>query len=589
MRLELSAVALCALPSVLAVQIPLQLGSSPLLPGESFDRFAASLLQKWGVPGVAVGIIKVDEEGETRVEFRSYGIAGEGRDVDEDTLFGIASNSKAFTAAAVGQLVETGHFNWTDKVTNLLPGFAFSDEETTKRASLLDLLSHQTGLPRHEHSYWPGETLPELMDRLPTLSLSAELRETFHLHYGTAAHLVATWANQSFPSYLASHIFQPLNMTSTTFSPHLDSPGSLARLSSSFNVLENGTAVEIPFGFNYSRDVLEFNAGAGGIHSSARDMLKWVEALIRQRRNSTSHGSQPSKHLQSVLSPATARELTTPRAIAERHPVFPIPSLFPRLYGLAFFIEWVNGYEVILHGGSLPGFGSQVAWSPDAGIGVVALANADGAGNLLTDMLCYRALDELMGKEPVDWQPHYRGVADKQAEKNEEAHRKALKHDKASSPPSLSPSAYLGSYTNPGYPRITVCAPAAAASSSPSPACAALYSRLEDSLFSTTRVPPASPDPVFLLDWPGYFGASHVLLRHWDGDVWKGAFADIYNETERSPGRKIQYEAADSVRVRFVLDEEGKEVQNMELNGVWGAGGEVKRDEERVEVVFERE
>lgn len=100
--------------------------------------------------------------------------------------------------------------------------------------------------------------------------------------FGTAAHLVAETSKQDFIAFMQSEIFDKLGMSSTTYQPHLDGPDTEAKLSSSFQTLENGTIIEIPYGFNYSYQDLQFNAGPGGIVTSAADLLKWVEFLIRQ-------------------------------------------------------------------------------------------------------------------------------------------------------------------------------------------------------------------------------------------------------------------------------------------------------------------
>lgn len=100
--------------------------------------------------------------------------------------------------------------------------------------------------------------------------------------FATAAHLVAKTAKQDFTAFMQTEIFDELGMCGTTYQPHLDGPEVQAKLSSSFKTLENGTIIEIPYGFNYSSDVLQFNAGPGGIVTSAADLLKWVEFLIRQ-------------------------------------------------------------------------------------------------------------------------------------------------------------------------------------------------------------------------------------------------------------------------------------------------------------------
>ena len=92
-------------------------------------------------------------------------------------LFGIASNSKAFTAASVAQLVDQGKLNWTSRATAVIPGLGFADEFANKQATLKDILSHRSGLPRHDHSYRLGTTFADFVARIEHLRPSAEFRE----------------------------------------------------------------------------------------------------------------------------------------------------------------------------------------------------------------------------------------------------------------------------------------------------------------------------------------------------------------------------------------------------------------------------
>ncbi|BGP25313.1 hypothetical protein JCM10295v2_004236 [Rhodotorula toruloides] len=565
-------------------QVVLEGGPRPskLLP-DNFPIFVQALMDEWHVSGLSMGVIKVPEDGEDVVtEFYGFGEAGRGRTVDKDTLYGIASNSKLFTAAAVGKLVDDGHFSWTDKVTKLMPDFKLSDEYASERSTLIDILSHRTGMPRHEHSYRVGQTIGELVKNLHHLEPAAEFRETWQYNnqmFATAAHLVAETSKQDFTTFMQSEIFDKLGMSSTTYQPHLDGPEVQTKLSSSFQTLENGTIIEIPYGFNYSYEDLQFNAGPGGIVTSAADLLKWVEFLIRQRRAGLAQ-QEPLSRYAGLPSPLTILQLSTPYMLMDRFPED--PYLGPSAYGLGLMMRSNRGVEMNWHGGDVPGFGSQVVWSAQAGVGIVALASASGSGNSVADIACFRAFDELVGHKPYDWPSNYRKKEKKAAEKREGAARKAAAHDKAEHPPSLPVEAYLGTFTDAGYGQINVCS--VKSPHSTSSACKKLLERINRADSASTVVPPLHPDPILYVSWPGYFNFSHVVLRHYDGDVWKGAFVDLLEGTERNPGLKMIYEDADSVVVQFRVKD--RKVTQMEVSGVWGAGAGVPEDDTRVEVVF---
>ena len=170
-------------------------------------------------------------------------------------------------------------------------------------------------------------------------------------------------------------IFGPLNMTASTFTPHLDDP-SLTQLSASFVTLDNDTVIKIPYGFDGSHDSLQLNAGAGGVVTSARDGLKWVEFLLRQRRAATARPAPPRSRLDAVLPREHVLELSSGQMVGQR--VEPYPDSSMQLYGLGLELVHYQGVQTVRHGGSIPGFGTQMLWSSEAGVGVVAFCNAAG-------------------------------------------------------------------------------------------------------------------------------------------------------------------------------------------------------------------
>lgn len=162
-------------------EVPVQDEHHHRLVSSSTRHFLAEKLEEWGVPGMAVAAIKArpDRSEGFDVEFVNLGTAGSSvGDVTEDTLFGIASNSKAFTAGAVASLVEKGAFEWTDKATGLLSGIlAFKDPVAHAHADLLDILSHKTGLPRHDAGYSFGESHLEFVRKVKGYEPSVEFRK----------------------------------------------------------------------------------------------------------------------------------------------------------------------------------------------------------------------------------------------------------------------------------------------------------------------------------------------------------------------------------------------------------------------------
>jgi len=188
----------------------------------------------------------------------------------------------------------------------------------------------------------------------------------------SAAFLASNLTGTPYTSLVTDSIFRPLNMSASTFTPHLDDP-SLAKLSSSFVTLDNNTVIEIPYGFHADFDTLQLNAGAGGVVTSARDGLKWVQFLIRQRQAATAKPGPPRTELDGVLSRESVLAMSSGQMVSQRLGAYPESS--QQLYGLGLELVHYQGVQTIRHGGSIPGFGTQVLWSSELGVGVVAFCN----------------------------------------------------------------------------------------------------------------------------------------------------------------------------------------------------------------------
>ncbi|KAL8292333.1 hypothetical protein RQP46_001799 [Phenoliferia psychrophenolica] len=548
--------------------------AAPLLSAD-FEEFAHSLIEEWHVPGMAIGVIKLGKEGEApRVQFVNVGTAGQGRAVDPD----------AFTAASVGVLVDRGLFNWTTKVSSLIPDFALPGS-IEGEASVLDIMSHRTGLPRHDHSYSPGVTHKGFIERIKHLRPSAEFREAWHQMFMTAAYLVSKLTSTPFTDFVTSAIFKPLNMTASTFSPDT-SPTSWAHLSDSFMTLDNGTVSEIPYGFKESFEDLQVNAGAGGVVSSARDLMKWLEFLMTARNEAIHPGSSNASFPvspQSILKMSSAHMPQTLRG--------EYPDVSATVYGLGLGFGSYQGFELIRHGGSIPGFGTQVVWSSERGVGAVALCNADGSGNSVSDIATYRAFDTLLRLKQVDWNSRYKEKA-RLAKELKTATLSATAAKVATlalSPPTLSLDKYLGAYTDPGYSNITVCTtPENAHLFHLAPECAVLHSLLDGAL-SLTELPPSSPRASFLIYRPGYFSQSHLWITQDEGDRFLGSWGYLFGPTSERKERTLAYAEIGEIGVEFVAESNG-EVVGMDWSGVWGPGAIVvqreKEEGRRVEVAF---
>ena len=311
------------------------------------------------------------------------------RDPEQDlpataqTLFAIASDTKAFVAAACAVLVDEGLLEWDRPVREYLPGFRLMDPAATELVTVRDLLSHRTGLPRHDAlNVWGGARLPldEVVRRLRHLQPSAPLRQTWqynNLAYVTAGHLLGVLTGSDWTAVVQDRLLDPLGMTATCFDRAVaEKTGDVA-----VGYADSGP---VPLRGDGRR------GPAGGILSNAEDMSRWVLARL----------GQPTADGRRVLSDAALRELHTP-AMVEPAGFAAFPEIVKTGYALAASTFGYRGLRVVHHGGNIDGFASDVLLAPDAGHAVVVLSNATGSG--VRDALPLAVLDRLAGLDPLPW------------------------------------------------------------------------------------------------------------------------------------------------------------------------------------------
>ncbi|PFH51726.1 hypothetical protein AMATHDRAFT_142013 [Amanita thiersii Skay4041] len=397
------------------------------------DSLANSLLASLNASGLAVAVVRQDSSvpGGWRREFGSYGIAkDDGAPVTPDTLFAIASNSKLFLAYSVGLLVSNKtlaqmrgkDLTWTTKAKDIFPEWGLMDDTASQETDIRDMLSHRIGLPSHLYALGRGSAgRAEVIANLKFLRPSAEFRQIFQYHnpgYETLARTPEVLLNQSYESYIAQHLFKPLNMSSSTFSvKEAEASGKLAdgfHLDMRDQVKGvNGTRTAIiPF---FARNGTERSwAGAGGVISSARDLSIWVSMLLNKGRHPETN--------QTVVPEEVVERCASGMTIFSAKPMYPemvcrtvrfqvpLESLIepksPLVYGHAQTRYSYRGHEVIEHGGGLPGFISQVTRFPNDNLAIVTLTN-DYNAVTLTDAVKWRIVDENLGLPEIDWSKRY--------------------------------------------------------------------------------------------------------------------------------------------------------------------------------------
>lgn len=399
-----------------------------------FDGVVEQVMKEWKVPGIAVAIVK---DGKI-VYANGYGYRDVKRQlkVTPDTLFAIGSCSKAFTAAALGMLVDEKKLEWDKPVRTYLPELMLHDDYATTHIRPRDLVTHQSGLPRHD-LVWYGSSLmrKDLFARLRYLEPSAPLHAKYqynNLMFMTAGVLVERLAGQSWEDFVRTRIFTPLGMKNSNFSV------TAMQQATDFSLPygeEKGEVKAIPF-----RNIDEIGP-AGSINSSVNEMTNW---LFLQMNNGKAGDKQ-------IIAERSLLETQTPQIVAGGNLQY--DESFYASYAMGWGVYVYRGHHTIQHGGGIDGFTSSVTVLPKDKLGVVVLTNSSSPAS---GLIARVALDRLLGLSEV---PHVQRAKEAEA-KGKEAAAKAKADDEAKrkkdTKPTLALSEYVGQFEHPAYQTLTI-------------------------------------------------------------------------------------------------------------------------------------
>jgi CubicO group peptidase (beta-lactamase class C family) len=403
---------------------------------DGLDEFIAEVMAEWRVPGLAIAVV---EDGEV-VLSRGYGY----RDVDEElpvtsrTLFAIGSITKSFTVTALGMLVDEGRLEWDEPVRTYLPDFQLYDNVASERMTPLDLVTHRSGLPRHDLVWYGSDfTRRELYERLRYLEPSRDFRSAYqyqNLMFMTAGYLAGRLAGSSWEDLVRARILEPLGMARSNFS--VDESQRSDDFAYPY-VTVGDDVRQIDF-----RNIDEIGP-AGSINSSVEEMIRYVQFHI----DAGKYGDRQ------LLSEANARQMQTPQMAIQSNIEY--DELGHSAYGMAFLVGTYRGHKVVQHGGGIDGFISLLTFTPRDRIGMIVLTN-QSSNNPVPTIVARRVYDQLLELEPVDWvsrieeQQAETREAEERAEQNERSYRVE------GTTPSHPPADYVGSYENPGYGIVRV-------------------------------------------------------------------------------------------------------------------------------------
>jgi len=403
-----------------------------------FDAYVARVMQDWKVPGAAIAIVK-----DGKVVFsKGYGLRDVKNNlpVTEQTLFPIASITKSFTVATLGTLASEGKLDWDKPVREYLPDFRLDDDVLTARVTPRDLVTHRTGLPRHDATWYrSGLTREEMYARLRYLEPNRDLRREFqynNLMFMTAGYLAGKLAGSSWEDAVRARIFQPLGMRSSGF----DFGGtfkSATDVAHAYRKDDKEIPHEVPI---YPGDPALGPAGA--IVSNLSDMTQYLLMYL----NHGKHGDRQ------IVSEADIRQMISPQMVMRSADLD--PELGYANYGMGLFVTTYRGHKFVQHGGNLDGFSLLISFLPDDNIGSVILLNMDGSS--LREVISYDINDRMLGLEPLDWSKREldRYLAFKKSD--QEAREKNYVPRRENTQFSHPIDEYVGEYSNPAYGTIEV-------------------------------------------------------------------------------------------------------------------------------------
>ena len=405
---------------------------------KDIDDYANTVMATWKGPGMAIAIVKDDK----KVFAKGYGTRELGKDapVDENTVFAIASNSKAFTTASLAMLVDEKKLDWNDKVSKYLPDFQLYDPYVTSELTVRDLVTHRVGLDTfsgdllwYETTYSPDE----ILRRVRYLPKFSSFRTQFgyqNLMFIAAGKVLEKVSRKSWCEFVTERILKPLEMNRTVCSinllpdnaawPHNESGGTL-------RVLHRGN--------------VDGAYSAAALNSSVADLSKWV-------RTQLGHGKFEGKQIFSEAQAWAIHQPYLSQQISENASKANPTRHFTGV-GMGWFVYDYQGRKIINHSGGLDGMLSYTVLIPEENVGFVVLTNSESPA---FGIMMNKIRDVFTDAPKTDW--NARAVENDKRNKASTA-EEIKKVDEARVPntkPSLALKDYAGIYSDKMYGDVMV-------------------------------------------------------------------------------------------------------------------------------------
>ena len=420
-------------------------------PGD-FDAYARNALRTFNTPGAAVAVVK---DGRV-VLARGYGVRrlGETTPVDAHTLFQIASNTKAFTTAALAMLVDEKRLAWDDPVTKHLPWFQLSDPYVTRELTVRDLLTHRSGLGLGAgdllwyHSDYPRDTI---LHRIRYARVASSFRSEFaydNVLYVAAGEVIPAVTGQSWEDFVRRRILEPLGMSEARLTARNVAPGD--NFATAHAVVDGRLQV-------VARDTFDNTNAAGGVVAGVADLAKWMLVQLDSGRvrdgSAAATNGPPERRLWSA---ERTSEMWTAQTI---QPVYDLPPAMAAfqphflLYGLGWDLRDYRGRKLATHTGGLDGMTSRTVLVPEERLGIVVLTNGESP---LGTALAWRLLDHYLKAPRTDWTGALAEFVRSREAEAQKVEAKAAGARQGGTKPSLPEARYAGRYTDRMYGDVTI-------------------------------------------------------------------------------------------------------------------------------------
>jgi CubicO group peptidase (beta-lactamase class C family) len=415
-------------------------------PLAGFDAWVEQEMKTWMVPGLAVAVVK---DGEV-ILLKGYGY----RDVEKQlpvtpqTLFAIGSITKSFTVLDLATLVDEGKLEWDKPVREYLPEFRLYDQFASDRMTPRDLVTHRSGLPRHD-ALWYNATFSrrDMVERLRHLEPSRDFRAVYqyqNLMFMTAGYLAERLTGKKWEEVTRERLLEPLGMTRSNFS-----------------VLESEKDADFAQPYQKAKEelkrvpfrVIDEMGPAGSINSSVEEMSRYLLLHMNKGKvgekpfGASAPGADRSQGKQ-LVSAANITQMHTPQMVASAAPP-QWPELGYASYGMGLQVTSYSGNVLVNHGGAIDGFWAYLSFLPQKNLGVVALSNR--GGQPLPMIVTYQIYDRLLGVEPAPWSQRFKEQQEKSEAAEEEAKKKGYTPRVEGTQPSHKIEDYAGRYEHPGY------------------------------------------------------------------------------------------------------------------------------------------